>query len=81
MFAVGSGHLSYQWKKDKREITGPKYSGTNGPILTINKFSTDDQGEYMCVVKDSRKIISSNSANMALSKCFVSNKHTCILLN
>ena len=66
--AVGSGHLSYQWKKDKREITGPKCSGTNGPTLTINEFSTDDQGEYMCVIKDSHKTISSNSANVALGK-------------
>ena len=68
MSAVGSEHLSYQWRKDEREITCTKYSGTNGPTLMIKEFSTDDQGEYMCVIKDSHKTISSNSANMALGK-------------
>ena len=66
--AVGSGQLSYCWKKDGRTVTDPKCSGTDGPTLKINTFSTDDQGEYLCVIENSHNTIKSNSANMVLGK-------------
>ena len=63
--AVGSGCLSYQWKKDGKAISDSKQcSGTSEPTLTINGFSTDSQGEYSCVIKNNHKTIESNSAKM-----------------
>ena len=65
--AVGSGCLTYQWKKDGKAISDSKQcSGTCEPTLKINGFSTDDQGEYSCVIKNNHKTIESNSAKMAL---------------
>ena len=47
-----------------------KYNGADGPTLTINEFSTDDQGEYWCVIKRSHNNIESNSAKMELGTIF-----------
>ena len=65
------GAEQYEWKKDGEVITGPKYSGSDGPTLTVNKFSVADQGKYLCVIRNSQQSIESNPANMALGnhKC------------
>lgn len=63
---VAFGAEEYEWKRDDKVITGPKYHGTNGPILTINGFSAADQGEYSCIVKNSERSLESKPANMAL---------------
>ena len=65
--AVGSGNLSYEWIKNGKAIRDSiKCSGTCGSTLTINAFSTDDQGKYLCVIKNSHKTIKSESAKMEL---------------
>ena len=65
--AVGSGCLSYRWKKNGKPIRDSiKCSGICEPTLIINGFSTDDQGEYSCIIKNSRKTIESNSVKMEL---------------
>ena len=66
--AVGSGHLSYKWKKDGKDITNPNCTGINTPVLTITSFSYEAQGEYACEVKNDHKTIKSNFAKLELSK-------------
>ena len=69
MSAVGAE--SYEWNKDGKNITDTKYNiiGTDKPNLTINEFLADDQGHYVCVVKNSHRSIESMPANLALGKC------------
>ena len=57
-------HTNGKKKEDPSVILG----GTCEPALTINKFSTDNQGEYYCVVKNSDKTSESNSAKMEHGK-------------
>ena len=66
--AVGSGQLSYQWKKDGRDITDPNCSGINTEDLVINSFSEINQGRYVCIVKSDNRTIQSNPAKLELSK-------------
>ena len=68
--AIGPGQLSYCWKKDGKPISDLKCRGTDGPNLTIDKFSTGDQGVYLCVIatENSHNSIESNPANMVLGK-------------
>ena len=65
---VGSGQLSYKWKKDGEDITGPNYTGIDTPNLNISCFSSKFQGEYVCEVKNDHKTIESNPAKLELSK-------------
>lgn len=66
--AVGSEQLSYQWKKDKKYITDPKFIGIKGPKLTISSFGCSHQGDYICEVKNGHKTITSSCAKLKLSK-------------
>lgn len=65
--AVGSGYLTYQWKKDGKPI---RDSGTCESTLTIPSFGYQHQGIYTCKVSDGlhQKPIESTSANLRLSK-------------
>ena len=67
--AVGSGHLSYKWKKDGEDITDPNCTGIDTHTLNISYFSSKFQGEYICKVKNDHKTIKSNPAKLELSKC------------
>ena len=67
--AVGSGPLSYKWKKDREDITDPNFTGIDAHTLNISCFSSKFQGEYICEVKDDHKTIKSNPAKLELSKC------------
>ena len=69
--AVGSGHLSYKWKKNGEDITDPNFTGIDTHTLNISCFSSKFQGEYICKVKDDHKTIKSNPAKLELSKCTV----------
>ena len=68
--AVGSGHISYKWKKDKNEFTDSKCTGTNESTLTIPSFGYRHQGVYTCEVKDDlhQEPVESRPANLKLSK-------------
>ena len=57
-------------KKDAKE-SDAKYMGADGPTLTISGFSTDDQGEYWCVITNRHQSddVKSNPAKLALGKC------------
>jgi predicted lipoprotein with Yx(FWY)xxD motif len=67
--AVGSGQLSYQWKKDDQEITDcDHYAGINTAALTISSFSDKCQGDYLCIVKNDNVTIESKHATVELSK-------------
>ena len=67
--AVGSGQLSYQWKKDQQEITDrDHYTGINTAALTITSFSDRYQGDYQCIVKNDDATLESKHARVELSK-------------
>ena len=51
--AVGSGQLSYEWKKNQEEIIYcDHYDGIDTAALTITSFSDVCQGDYLCIVKN-----------------------------
>ena len=67
--AVGSGQLSYQWKKDQHETTDrDHYTGIDTAALTITSFSDKYQGDYLCIVKNNDTVIESRHAKVELSK-------------
>ena len=68
--AVGSGQLSYEWKKNQKEIIDrDHYDGIDTATLCITSFSDVCQGEYMCIVKNNDDaIIESKHAKVELSK-------------
>ena len=70
MSAVGYGPLSYEWKKDRKELTHADYTGMKSNTLTIDCFSHKHQGSYSCTVTDSCKSLKSESANLALSESY-----------
>ena len=66
--AVGSGSLSYQWKKNKEDVTQPDYTGTDTPTLKISSFVNEHQGSYSCIVSNGQKSVESKLAELMLSK-------------
>ena len=67
--AVGSGQISYKWKKDERDITHlNNCTGIDTEVLTITSFSDKYQGSYKCEVKDGVQTIMSTIANVEISK-------------
>ena len=66
MLCMSAGNNEQQ---EYRKVNTAKYIGTDQPWLTINGFSTNDQGKYLCAMKKGRlPEIESNPANMALGK-------------
>ena len=70
MSAVGYGPISYEWKKDGKEIPHSECTGTDTDTLTIKRFSSRHQGNYECMhmIKDHRSSVNTEPANLALSK-------------
>ena len=67
--AVGSGQLSYMWKKDGNEITNlDDYANIKTAALTITSFSENSQGEYMCKINDASTTVQSSPSNLELSE-------------
>jgi hypothetical protein len=67
--AVGSGQLSYEWKKDELKLTDrDHYTGTNTAALTISSFSDKCQGDYLCIIKNNNVTFESKHAKVELSK-------------
>ena len=68
--AVGSGQLSYEWKKNQKEIIDrDHYDGIDTAALTITSFSDICQGEYSCIMKnDDDATIESKHAKVESSK-------------
>ena len=67
--AVGSGQLSYEWKKDQQEITDrDHYDGIDTAALTVTSFLDKYQGDYLCVVKNNDAVIESKHTKVELSK-------------
>ena len=69
MTAVGCGPLSYEWKKDGKEITCADYTGMKSNTLSIASFSRKHQGSYVCIVSSSQKSAKSDPANLILGMC------------
>jgi hypothetical protein len=66
--AVGRGPLSYQWKKEEKDITDPECTGTNTDHLSITRFSSVHQGSYSCIIKENHNSLKSESAILALGE-------------
>jgi hypothetical protein len=64
--ATGAENLTYLWKKDGEDVIGDCYIGTNTPSLTINGFFLDNQGKYMCIIKNCNSTVESEQADLAL---------------
>ena len=64
--ATGAENLVYQWKKNGQDLTNDRYIGTNTPTLTISKFLPDDQGRYVCGIKNCNSTIESAQADLEL---------------
>ena len=62
MSAIGPQPLTYQWMKDGEEISDAK----DTEKLTITSFSTQDQGNYLCIVKGGQQSIESKPALLGL---------------
>ena len=67
--AVGSGQLSYEWRKDGQTITNlDNYTEINAAALTVTSFSDEDQGEYTCIVNNVSTTLQSNPSKLELSE-------------
>lgn len=65
--ATGPGTLSYNWMKDGEAITDDhplNFLGFNTSTLGIASFSQENEGSYMCVVKNEFDSLESNAANL-----------------
>ena len=74
MSAVGYEPLSYEWKKDGKEITSAatELTGVDTNALTITSFSSSQQGSYVCLIHDRHKSTITKPTNLALSKILYS---------
>ena len=69
MSAVGSGQLSYKWKKDGQRISDDaSCTGTDAASLGIISFSDEQQGQYICTVKNHITSVESSPVKLKLSK-------------
>ena len=66
--AIGSGELYYKWKKNGQDITDPNCTEIETASLTITSFSEQNQGKYMCEIKNALKTVESHSVKLELSK-------------
>ena len=66
--AVGYGPISYEWKKDGKDIPHFECTGTDTDTLSIKRFSSRHQGSYGCMIKDHHSSVNTEPANLALSK-------------
>ena len=71
MVAIGAENISYNWKKDCKDITGGNYIGFDSPNLIINNFTSDDQGKYSCVIKNCNSSIESQQADVSLGTYYM----------
>lgn len=53
---------------EQKKYTIKLNAGTGRSTLTINHFTTNDEGEYSCVIENSRKSFPSKSARIELGR-------------
>ena len=58
--ATGPGTLSYKWMKDGKTLADDNITGVGDPILHINNFSQEHDGEYTCVISNGYCTLTSN---------------------
>ena len=66
VFAIGTGQLKYQWKKDGQNVTDSECIGPDTSNLGITSFSDAHVGWYTCVIKDSQMSVESYPARLDL---------------
>ena len=62
--AVGPQPLIYKWMKDGKKISDDLKSDK----LTISSFSSENQGNYLCIVSGGRQSIESKPAALGIGK-------------
>jgi subtilisin-like proprotein convertase family protein len=63
--AIGTGPLSYRWKKNQIELTdSQRISGVSMSQLTITNVQSKDAGTYSVVVSNASETVSSQVANL-----------------
>lgn len=68
-FTVGvsnSAGATYQWQLNSVNVSGPEFSGANGPTLTITGVSASDVGHYRVLVSNSSGSVYSADAPLTL---------------
>ena len=66
--AIGSGDLTYQWKRGGAVIDDEDCTGVDEATLTIKSFSLKHEGHYLCEVKCNGNYIESEPAKLECSK-------------
>lgn len=64
MSATGPGTLSYKWTKNGKPIADNNVTGVNDPVLRINHFSQEHDGEYTCEVSSGYCTLTSNPVQL-----------------
>lgn len=60
--------LTYQWQKDGVSLNnGGRISGAASPTLQITSITTDDQGQYRCVVSKDQNTATSRAASLTVN--------------
>ena len=60
--AVGPQRLTYRWMKDGQELHSAEDTGK----LTIASFSSENQGNYLCIISSSLQSVESKPALLGL---------------
>lgn len=60
--AVGTGSLTYQWRRN-----GVNIPGATGAVLTLNNVTVDQAGDYSVVVANAAGSVTSRSARLTVS--------------
>lgn len=63
---VGPSGLTYQWKKDDKDINDiqESYTGSNTAELKINSVMTQHKGKYKCIIKKVDDFLESKTAEL-----------------
>ena len=64
--AIGPRPLSYKWIKDGVDISDAKCIGADTDTLTITSFSSENQGNYSCIVSGDQQSVESKPALLGL---------------
>ena len=69
MTATGTEPLSYQWKKDGKDLTdGDRIKETRKTTLRFTAVQKSDEGQYTCVVSNTAGTVTSEPTTLEIGK-------------
>ena len=70
---ASSGPLTYKWQRNDKDLSeGGGVSGTTTDTLTIASVEKNNEGTYMCVVRNVAGVANtSNAVQLAIRKCLL----------